>query len=269
MVLHLTFASVIANSLYQCPQCIPSNHNFGMVQSPPCCAHSVNATLLVVTEPWLLRITPSIINNEINKQAQHDENKCNRVQPMYRFMEDLNSDNGAPKIARQQRNVHEGCAAHAEDERRNRVEDEQEDIEADYVSDDSARPRRIAKVGAIEDTGLGAVDDHSPERQHANDLVHGPLADEELLQDVAKAVEGGAQQREQVALQLVLRRELVRAREVVRHHQQADARHAREDAHDLRHLVPHVQEQERDHHHDHDRPEVDQLRGQDRRVAVA
>ena len=233
-----------------------------MLQPPPSRSHSVNATLLIFAQPRLLRITPTIVNNEIDKQTYHDQTKRDGIQPVDLEMKDLNPNHGTPKVAREQTDVEKGGAAHAEHERRDGIEDEEKHVKADDVADDGARPRRVPEALAVKDAGLRAVDQHAPEREHAHHLVHGPLADEELLQHVGEAVEGGAEEREQVALELVFGGKLVCAGEVVRHHEQANAADAGEDADYLRELVADVEEGEGYCDDDYDGPEVDELSGQ-------
>lgn len=57
--------------------------------------------------------------------------------------------------------------------------------------------------GAIEDAGLGAVDEHAPESKLANDLVQRSLADQKLFHHIAYAVERSAEQGEKVSFDLV------------------------------------------------------------------
>src|SRR5215469_10152816 len=179
-----------------------------MFQSPPSRSHSVNTALLILAQPRLLRITPTIVNNEIDKQTQHDQTKRNGIQPVNLEMKYLNTDHGTPKVAGEQTNVEKGRAAHAKHKRGNGVEDKEQQVEADDVTYDGARPRRVPETRAVEDAGLGTVDEHAPEGKHAHHLVHWPLTDEKLLQDVGEAVEGGAEKREEVAFELVLGGEL-------------------------------------------------------------
>ena len=188
---------------------------------------------------------------------------------MHGDVEHVDADDGAPEVARQQADVEERRAAHAEDQRRDAVEDEEREVEAGDVPADGGRPRGVAERGPVEDGRLGAVDDDAPEREHGDHLVRGALGHEELLQRVGEAVEGGAKQAEEVALELVLGGEVVGVRDLVRREEDAHAGDAGQDAADGGHAVAHVQREERDDDDDNDGPEVDQLRGQDRGVAEA
>lgn len=117
---------------------------------------------------------------------------------------------------------------------------------------------------------MRAVDDHAPPADLADDFVQRPLADEELLGDVAEAVEGGAGEREQVALQLAAGGDVaaVDAGDVVRAEEDAHAADAGEDAQDLGPVVADPEDEEGDRYDDDDGPEVYQLRREDGGVAV-
>jgi hypothetical protein len=241
-------------------QKIPSNNNLWMLQSPPSRSHSVNTTILILAQPRLLRVTPMIVNDEINKQANHDQTKRDRIQPVNLEMKYLNTDHGTPKVAREQTNVEKGSAAHAEHKRRDRVEDKEQQVKADDVTYDSSRPRGVLETLSVEDTSLSTVDEHAPERKHTYHLVHGTFANKELLQDVGEAIEGGAEKCEEVTFELVLGRELVCARDVVRYHEQADPTDTGKDSNYLRELVVDVEEDEGYDDDDYDGPKVDELR---------
>ena len=118
---------------------------------------------------------------------------------------------------------------------------------------------------------MRAVDERPPEPKLADDFVQRALADEEFFGHVAHAVESGAGEREQVTLELVAARDRAvvgSACDVVAGQQDAHPADADQDACDLRGVVAHVQEQEGNHDDEHNGPEVDQLRREDRRVPV-
>lgn len=121
---------------------------------------------------------------------------------------------------------------------------------------------------AVKDGGLDAVDDHAKEAHEGQDVVHGPLGDEPLLEDVGDTVERGAQQAEEVTLDHVDTRTAVGAGDVVRGQQDAHAAAADEDADDLEDLVAHAQQDEGDDDDADNGPEVEQLGGQQVGVAV-
>ena len=171
-------------------------------------------------------------------------------------MENLDSNRHAPEVAREKGDVEEGGGGHAEEHRRERVEDGEDKRVARQVPADPAVPVSRAERRAVEDGSLHAVDGHAPEGELADDFVQRALADEVLLEAVAEAVEGGAEQGEEVALDLVGRGEGIVARQLVRAEEHADAADGEEDAEDLRPVVAHAQEGEGHYHHDDDGPEV-------------
>lgn len=179
------------------------------------------------------------------------------------LMEDLDADDDAPEIAREQGDVEESGRREAEHDGRAGVEDEQaERVAGEVAADLGVVPDRLRVAGPVEDARHGAVDEHAPEAELAHDLVQRPLADEELLGHVAHAVEGGAGQGEEVAFELVAARDPAEAgslRDVVRAEEDADPADADEDADDLRRVVADVQEDGGDEDDHYDGPEVDEL----------
>lgn len=119
---------------------------------------------------------------------------------------------------------------------------------------------------------MSAVPDHGPKGELADDFVQGPLGDEEFLGDVAEAVAEGAEEGEQIALDLVACADGVLgaggAGDVVARDEDADAADADQDADDLGDVVAHAQEAKRDDDDGDDGEEVDELRGEDGGVAV-
>ena len=118
-------------------------------------------------------------------------------------------------------------------------------------------------AGSVEDAAHGAVDNGAPKAQLAHDFVQRSLAHQELLRHVAHAVERGAQQGEEVALELVAAGDAAEAgtlRDVVRAEEDADAADADEDADDLGGMVADVEENARDEDDHYDGPEIDELR---------
>lgn len=178
-------------------------------------------------------------------------------------MEDMDPDDDAPKVRSKQAYVEEGGAGKSEEQWGERVEQRQYERVPDKIPGDVAVPGRCPEVFVIEYARLRAIDQHAPEGHLPNHLVQGPLADKELLDHVGEAVEGGTQQGEEVALELVGCRAAVGAGDVVRANQEAHAAYADEDAEVLEELVADAEEDERDDDDDDNSPEVDELGGED------
>lgn len=106
---------------------------------------------------------------------------------------------------------------------------------------------------------MRAVDEHAPEGELADDFVEGLFGDEEFFKDVGEAVEGGAQEGEEVAFDLVGGAELVVACDLVGAEDYAYAADAEKDADDLGPVVAYFEEQEGDDDYDYNGPEVDEL----------
>lgn len=227
-----------------------------------------HAILLVVAQPGLLGVAENAAREKVDDEANDDADKGNGVEVVDGVAKDVDADDDAPEVGGQQGDVEEGGAAHAQDEGRQGVEDAQADGVAGEPAADGAVPVSLLEGRAVEDGGLDAVDDHAKEAHKGQDVVHGPLGDEPLLEDVGDAVEGGAQQAKEIALDHVDARAAVGAGDVVRGQQYAHTAAADEDAEDLEHLVAHAQQDEGDDDDADDGPEVEQLGGQQVGVAV-
>lgn len=231
---------------------------------PPRSSQPVNPILLIPTQPRLQRLPQYALAHKVNDQPANDAHKRNRVHPVDMLMKNLDPNDDAPEIAREQRNVEEGGGREPEHERGARVEDEQAERIARHVAADFAIvPRRLLVAGPVEDAAHGAVDKHAPEAQLADDFVQRSLAHQEFLRHVAHAVERGAQQGEEVALELVAAGDAGEAgtlRDVVRAEEDADATDADEDADNLGGMVTDVEKNERDEDDHYDGPEIDELR---------
>lgn len=108
---------------------------------------------------------------------------------MNRQMEHLDANRDAPEAAGQEGDVEEGGAREAEQDRRERVEEREDERVAREVSADFGVPVCGAEGGAVEDAGLGAVDQHAPESELPDDFVQRAFRDEPFFEDVAQAVE--------------------------------------------------------------------------------
>lgn len=187
---------------------------------------------------------------------------------MDRIMEHLDSNRHAPKTPCQQTDIEKRGRGKTEQNRGERVEEREDEGVAGEVAADFGRPGRGGEGGAVEDGGLHADDEHAPEGELTDNFVHGTFGDEEFFEDVGEAVAGGTEQGEEVTLELIGARECIRAGQVIAAEQDAHAADAEQDAGVLRPVIPHFEEDERDGDNDDDGPEVDELGGEDGRVAV-
>lgn len=191
---------------------------------------------------------------------------------MNMFMKDLDAYNHAPEIPRQQTDVEEGRRGETEHDGRAGVEDEQaEGIARQVTAHFAVIPHRLGVALPVEDARHGAVDEHAPEAELADDFVERALADEEFLGYVAHTVEGRADEGEQVAFELVAAGDAAEAgalRDVVAAEEDADAADADEDADDLGRVVADVEEDGGDEDDHYDGPEVDELGGEDGPVGL-
>ena len=204
----------------------------------------------------------------VDELTEQDEAEGDRVHPVDRQPEDVDADDDAPEVGRQQRDVEEGRRREPQQHRHERVEERQAERVPDQVADHGPGPARVADRVAVEDGRLRAVDQHGPEPELAHHLVQRFLRHQELLRQVRQAVEGGAQQREEIAPHRVLGLAAVAAGDVVAAEQDAHAPDAHQDPHNLRPVIPHPQHDEREDHDDDNGPEVDQLGRQDVGVTV-
>lgn len=246
------------------------NNNARPLRPPLRRSHPADPLLLVLPQPGLEGVPEHLPPQKVGHLAENDAHKGDRVHEVDRQLEDLDADHDPPEVRREQADVEEGRAAHAEDERARAVEQAQGQRVAGQVSADRGVPHRGPEGAPVEDGGLHAVDDRPPLPELADDLVQRPLGEHELLEDVGQPVEGCAEQREQVALELVARvdRVLVRARDVVARQQDAQPADADQDAEHLGPVVADLEEEEGDDHDDDDGPEVDERGGEDGGVAV-
>lgn len=177
--------------------------------------------------------------------------------------EDADADDHAPEIARQQADVEEGGRRQSEQQRHQRVEQRQAQRVPCQIAADAAGPGGGAERGAVEDAGLGAVDQRGPEAELADDFVQRPLGNEEFLGYVGHAVEAGASEGEEVAFELPPRAdgtEVGGACEVVAGEKDAHAADADEDAEELGGLVAYAEEDGGKDDDDDNGPEIDKLR---------
>lgn len=188
-------------------------------------------------------------------------------------MEDLDTDTHAPEIPRQETDVEERGARQTEHDRSQGIEHGQDQCVTDEVAANLAVPRSSPEGCLVEDAGLCAVPDHRPKSQLPDDFIQWPFRDQELLGDITETVTEGAEEREQVPLDLVAFADgILRtgcAGDVVAGEENPDTSNAYQDPHYLGNVVSHVQETEGDDDDGDDGEEVDQLRRQDGRVSVS
>ena len=184
--------------------------------------------------------------------------------------EDSDPDNDAPEIARQQTDIKECGRGKAEHERGQGIEEREAEGIASQVPADGPVPGCRAERGAVEDAGLGAVDQHTPEAQLADDFVQRSLGHQELLRDIAHTVKRRPKQRKEVSLELIpaAHAPAIGAGDVITGEQDSHAADADEDAEDLGGVVADAEEEEGDGDDEDDGPEVDELGGEDGGVAV-
>lgn len=189
--------------------------------------------------------------------SNNDENKSNRVHPVNMKMEDLDSNSHTPKISSQERDVEERGRGKTEHERGERVKDTENEGIPSEVTPNLRVPNRGGKLSAVEDPSLNTIDEHSPEGQLSNNLIHGLLRHQEFLQDIGETVEGGTEECEQVALHSVGGGECVVTGQMVGAEENAHAAQADDYAGVLGDVVAHFEEDEGDDYDDDDSPEVD------------
>lgn len=231
-------------------------------------AEASDTVLLVGPEPGLLGVTEDAPRQKVHNQADDDEDKGDGVQVLDGVAKDVDTDDGAPEVARQQADIKEGGGAHSQDEGRKAVEDEQSKSVADNVADGGTVPSGLLEGVAVKDGGGGTANEHADEAHEGQDLVHGPLGDVPLLKDVAQTVARSARQPEQVTLELVLGRVGAGARHGVGGEQHAHATAGDEDAEDLEGSVAHLEQQEAHNDDADDGPEVEELGAEEVGVAV-
>ena len=119
-------------------------------------------------------------------------------------MEDFHTNDRAPEVARQERNIEECSGGKTEEDRCATIEDQEtERISGQVATHFTIVPDRGGVLRAVENAGHGAVDEHAPEAELAYHFVQWPFRDKEFFCDVAHAVKGCAYQCEEVTFQLI------------------------------------------------------------------
>lgn len=229
-----------------------------------------DAAFLVPAEPGLARLTQHLAAQEVDELADDDEHEGDGVQVVDVVVEDLDADDDTPEVHGQHGDVEEGGRRQTEQERRHAVEEGEAQRVPGQVAADLAVPDGGFKRLPVEDPGLGAVDDHAEEGHLTQDLVHRLHADKVFLPGIGETVERGAQQGKEITLDLVATRDVtaIGAGDVVGSDENAHAADTDQNAEHLRNVISDTQEEEGNHHHDGDGPEVDQLGAQHGCIAV-
>ena len=224
--------------------------------------------LLVISQPGLLGLAEGAPGQEVGGETDDDAHKGDGVHEVDAEAEDAGADDDTPEVGGQQGDVIEAGRGHAQEERHERVEQAQAEGEPDEVACDVAVPGGILECRAVKDGALDTIDDDAEEADEGQHVVHGCLGDEPLLEDVTKTVASGTKESEKIALDHVLSRTTVASRNVVGTDEDAHTANADNDTDDLEDAVADLEEEERDDDHADNRPEVDELRGQDVGVPV-
>lgn len=230
-------------------------------------SHTIDTKFLVFSQPRLEGFTKSTLTDKVHKQTENNHDESNRIQKVDRVVENLNTNNQAPKVHRQQRNVEECRRRDTQQDGCEGVEDEKNNGVADDITTDLSVPNGTVEWAAVKDSALNTVNQHTPETHLANDLVHRTLGDHVLFKQVAEGVDRASQKSEKVTFQLIGSR-VVGATEVVGSNQQTHSTAGNEHTKVLRDVVADFQEDEGDDDNDNDSPETEQLSAQQRGVTV-
>ena len=119
-------------------------------------------------------------------------------------MEKFHTNDRAPEVACQKRDIEECSRGKTEQDRCTAVENQKtERVSGQVATQFTIVPDRGFVLRPVENAGHGAVDEHAPEAELAYHFVQWAFRDEELFSDIAHAVEGCAYQCEEVAFQLI------------------------------------------------------------------
>lgn len=224
-------------------------------------AKASHAVLLVSTQPGLLGVAEDAAGEEVDDETDDDADKGNGVQVVDDIAKDVDANDDAPEVGRQQRDIEKGGTAHTQDEGSQGIEDEEAEGVAGEPAADGVVPVSIAEGRAVEDGSLNAVDEHAKEAHKSQDVVHGALGHEPLLENVGNTIESGTEKAKEIALNHINTWAAVGASDVIRGEQDTHATAANEDTDDLEQLVAHTQQEEGDDDNADDGPKVEQLGG--------
>lgn len=234
-----------------------------------CGSDTSDAAFLILAQPRLLGIAKQAAGQKVRDEAENDAHKGNGVEKVHRVAKDADANYDAPEIGSKERDIKHGGRAHAQNQRRKGVEEGEAESVANQPADDLRGPVCLLERVAVEDGGLDTVDDHAKEADEGEDVVHGGLGDEPLLEDVAGAVEGGAEEGEKVAFEHVGGVAAAIVGHLVGCNENAHAAAADKDADDLENLVADFEDEEGDENDADNGPEVEELRGEEVCVTVS
>lgn len=201
------------------------------------CANPDHPLFLILAQPNLLRLAQNSLPQKVNQLAEHDEHKRDRIQEMDPISKHSHPDNHAPKVGRQQTDVEKRGRSQAIQNRHKRVEERQHERVPRQIPTHLRIPHRRPKRRPIENPRLHPIDNHRPPPQLPHNLIQRPLTNQKLLRHITQPVKGRTSQREQIALELVGRRDTGAvagsAGQTVGAEQQAHAADADQDAADL------------------------------------
>lgn len=144
---------------------------------------------MILAQPWLLGLTLRALREEVDRQTHDDQDKRNRIHPVHAQVKYLDADAHAPEVRRQQTDVEEGRAGKAEQHWCKGVKEREDERIPGEVAADGGVPHGGSEARAVEDAHLSAVDEHAPEGHLSHHFIQGALRYEELLDNVAQAVE--------------------------------------------------------------------------------
>lgn len=227
----------------------------------PCGEDANNALFLVPTQPRLEGFTQELASEVVDHMTDQDQNECDWIHPMNGIIEYVDPNNHVPEVDGEERDVKEGRRCESEQQRRQRVEEDQAEGISNQVSGHLAIPDCGLEVRPIKDAGDDAVDDHAIKGELPDYLVYRSLARHEFLHSVREAVASGSHQREQITLDHIVPRVVspTGAGDVVRREQHAQATDTDQNSYDLGKVVPHVHQEEGEHDDYNNGPDEDQL----------
>ena len=162
--------------------------------------------------------------------TNHDERERDRIHPVNMKVEDPNAYQYAPEVAGQEGDIEKCGRGESEQDGSQGIEERERECITDYIVSHRTRPCGITDGMPVEDGRLGPIDEHAPEAKLTDDLVQRPLRHQELLGQIRETIEGGAEQSEEIASNLVVGRSNVAARDTITGQQQSHSAYANQDA---------------------------------------
>lgn len=94
-------------------------------------SQSLNPMLLIRSKPRLLAISQHAASQEIHHLANDDQDECNRIKEVDYVSKHLDSNDRAPEVGGEERNVEKRGRGHAQQDRHDAVEREKDEGVAD------------------------------------------------------------------------------------------------------------------------------------------